>query len=151
MWPSLIGPKLEKEDSPICPFSLSQGLNVMMTFFVSFFQRYSNGFRRYDKEVRFFNSHEKKTFSENSLKYEESILWTKGEILGKGAYGTVSETGSLLKLKKTHSSSTPPSFLIFLFALLTPYTLLLRDLSVGSNRKPNPNQLEEKMSTVLCN
>ena len=100
MWPSLIGPKLEKEDSPICPFSLSQGLNVMMTFFVSFFQRYSNGFRRYDKEVRFFNSHEKKTFSENSLKYEESILWTKGEILGKGAYGTVSETGSLLKLKK---------------------------------------------------
>ena len=94
---------------------------------------------------------EKKTFSENSLKYEESILWTKGEILGKGAYGTVSETGSLLKLKKTHSSSTPPSFLIFLFALLTPYTLLLRDLSVGSNRKPNPNQLEEKMSTVLCN
>ena len=53
--------------------------------------------RRYDKEERFFNSHEKKIFSENSLKYEESILWTKGEILGKGAYGTVSETGSLLK------------------------------------------------------
>ena len=97
IWPSLIGLKLEKEDSPTCPFSLSQGLNVMMTFLVSFFQRYSNGFRRYDKEERFFNPHEKKTFSENSLKYEESILWTKGEILGKGAYGTVSETGSLLK------------------------------------------------------
>ncbi|KAJ8775992.1 hypothetical protein J1605_015926 [Eschrichtius robustus] len=51
--------------------------------------RYSNGFGIYDKEERFFNSHEKKTFSENSLKYEEPILWTKGEILGKGAYGTV--------------------------------------------------------------
>ena len=36
IWPSLIGPKLEKEDSPICPFSLSQGLNVMMTFFFFF-------------------------------------------------------------------------------------------------------------------
>ena len=70
----------------------------MMTFlFVSFFQRYSNGFGIYDKEERFFNSHEKKTFSENSLKYEEPILWTKGEILGKGAYGTVSETGNMLK------------------------------------------------------
>ncbi|XP_055428721.1 mitogen-activated protein kinase kinase kinase 19 isoform X5 [Bubalus kerabau] len=44
-------------------------------------ERYSNGFRRYDKEVRFFNSHEKKTFSENSLKYEESILWTKVDLL----------------------------------------------------------------------
>lgn len=29
-------------------------------------------------------------FSENSLINQESILWTKGEILGKGAYGTVS-------------------------------------------------------------
>ncbi|XP_060991509.1 mitogen-activated protein kinase kinase kinase 19 isoform X5 [Dama dama] len=44
-------------------------------------ERYSNGFRRYDKEERFFNSHEKKTFSENSLKYEESILWTKVDLL----------------------------------------------------------------------
>uniref|UniRef100_A0A8C0C7B0 Mitogen-activated protein kinase kinase kinase 19 n=1 Tax=Balaenoptera musculus TaxID=9771 RepID=A0A8C0C7B0_BALMU len=52
-------------------------------------ERYSNGFGIYDKEERFFNSHEKKTFSENSLKYEEPILWTKGETLGKGAYGTV--------------------------------------------------------------
>ncbi|XP_010851953.1 PREDICTED: mitogen-activated protein kinase kinase kinase 19 isoform X5 [Bison bison bison] len=44
-------------------------------------ERYSNGFRRYDKEERFFNPHEKKTFSENSLKYEESILWTKVDLL----------------------------------------------------------------------
>ncbi|XP_043343878.1 mitogen-activated protein kinase kinase kinase 19 isoform X4 [Cervus canadensis] len=44
-------------------------------------ERYSNGFRRYDKEERFFNLHEKKTFSENSLKYEESILWTKVDLL----------------------------------------------------------------------
>ncbi|KAI4574940.1 hypothetical protein MJT46_004219 [Ovis ammon polii x Ovis aries] len=67
-------------------------------------KRYSNGFRRYDKEERFFNSHEKKTFSENSLKYEESILWTKGEILGKGAYGTVycglTSQGQLIAVKQ---------------------------------------------------
>ncbi|XP_065783907.1 mitogen-activated protein kinase kinase kinase 19 isoform X3 [Muntiacus reevesi] len=67
-------------------------------------ERYSNGFRRYDKEERFFNSHEKKTFSENSLKYEESILWTKGEILGKGAYGTVycglTSQGQLIAVKQ---------------------------------------------------
>uniref|UniRef100_A0A8C6ML64 Mitogen-activated protein kinase kinase kinase 19 n=1 Tax=Moschus moschiferus TaxID=68415 RepID=A0A8C6ML64_MOSMO len=66
-------------------------------------QRYSNGFRRYDKE-RFFNSQEKKTFPENSLKYEESILWTKGEILGKGAYGTVycglTSQGQLIAVKQ---------------------------------------------------
>ncbi|XP_029788877.1 mitogen-activated protein kinase kinase kinase 19 isoform X5 [Suricata suricatta] len=42
-------------------------------------ERYSNGFRIYDKEKKFLSSNEKKTFSENSLKYEESILWTKGE------------------------------------------------------------------------
>lgn len=59
-----------------------------MTFlFISFFQRHSNGFRIYDED-KFLN--DKKIFSENSLKYEEAILWTKGEILGKGAYGTVS-------------------------------------------------------------
>ncbi|XP_045415094.1 mitogen-activated protein kinase kinase kinase 19 [Lemur catta] len=52
-------------------------------------QGHSNGFRLYDREEKFLNSKEKKTFSENSLKYEEPILWTKGEILGKGAYGTV--------------------------------------------------------------
>lgn len=58
-----------------------------MTFlFISFFQRHSNGFGIYDEE-KFLNE---KIFSENSLKYEEAILWTKGEILGKGAYGTVS-------------------------------------------------------------
>ncbi|XP_025790964.1 mitogen-activated protein kinase kinase kinase 19 isoform X4 [Puma concolor] len=42
-------------------------------------ERYSNGFRIYDKDKKFLNSNETKTFSENSLKYEESILWTKGE------------------------------------------------------------------------
>lgn len=68
---------------------MTQGL--MVTFlFVLLSQRYSNGFRIYNKEEKFLNSNEKKTFSENSLNYEESILWTKGEILGKGAYGTVS-------------------------------------------------------------
>lgn len=60
----------------------------MVTFlFVSFFQRHSNGFSIYDEEKCL---NEKKIFSENSLKCEEPILWTKGEILGKGAYGTVS-------------------------------------------------------------
>ncbi|XP_039085887.1 mitogen-activated protein kinase kinase kinase 19 isoform X5 [Hyaena hyaena] len=42
-------------------------------------ERYSNGFGICDKEKKFLTSNEKKTFSENSLKYEESILWTKGE------------------------------------------------------------------------
>ncbi|XP_026365819.2 mitogen-activated protein kinase kinase kinase 19 isoform X5 [Ursus arctos] len=44
-------------------------------------ERYSNGFRIYNKEEKFLNSNEKKTFSENSLNYEESILWTKVELL----------------------------------------------------------------------
>uniref|UniRef100_A0A8C5K288 Mitogen-activated protein kinase kinase kinase 19 n=1 Tax=Jaculus jaculus TaxID=51337 RepID=A0A8C5K288_JACJA len=52
-------------------------------------QRYSSGFRIYDRDEKFSNTDEKKTFSEKSLKHEEAILWTKGEILGKGAYGTV--------------------------------------------------------------
>lgn len=65
--------------------------SLIVTFlFVSLSQRYSNGFRIYNKEEKFLNSNEKKTFSENSSNYEESVLWTKGEILGKGAYGTVS-------------------------------------------------------------
>lgn len=68
---------------------MTQSLMVTFLFF-SLSQRYSNGFRIYDKDKKFLNSNEKKTFSENSLKYEESILWTKGEVLGKGAYGTVS-------------------------------------------------------------
>ncbi|KAK2490481.1 hypothetical protein MC885_004724 [Smutsia gigantea] len=66
--------------------------------------RYSNGFRIYDKEEKLLNSNEKKTFSENSLKYEEPILWTKGEILGKGAYGTVycglTSQGQLIAVKQ---------------------------------------------------
>nr|XP_006196174.1 mitogen-activated protein kinase kinase kinase 19 isoform X1 [Vicugna pacos] len=67
-------------------------------------QRYSNGFGIYDQEEKFFISHEKKTISENSLKYEEPILWTKGEILGKGAYGTVycglTSQGQLIAVKQ---------------------------------------------------
>ncbi|XP_007956135.1 mitogen-activated protein kinase kinase kinase 19 [Orycteropus afer afer] len=67
-------------------------------------QRYSNGFRIYDREEKFLNSNEKKTFSENSLKYGEPILWTKGEILGKGAYGTVycglTSHGQLIAVKQ---------------------------------------------------
>ncbi|XP_058157074.1 mitogen-activated protein kinase kinase kinase 19 isoform X2 [Dasypus novemcinctus] len=67
-------------------------------------QRFSNGYRIYDREEKFLNSNEKKTFSENSLKYEEPILWTKGEILGKGAYGTVycglTSQGQLIAVKQ---------------------------------------------------
>uniref|UniRef100_A0A4X1SUR6 Mitogen-activated protein kinase kinase kinase 19 n=1 Tax=Sus scrofa TaxID=9823 RepID=A0A4X1SUR6_PIG len=66
-------------------------------------QRYGNGFRIYDKEEKIFNSYEK-IFSENSLKYEEPVLWTKGEILGKGAYGTVycglTSHGELIAVKQ---------------------------------------------------
>ncbi|XP_042539359.1 mitogen-activated protein kinase kinase kinase 19 [Dipodomys spectabilis] len=66
-------------------------------------QRYNNGFRIDDrKELP--NSIERKTFSENSLKHEEAILWTKGEILGKGAYGTVycglTSQGQLIAVKQ---------------------------------------------------
>uniref|UniRef100_A0A8D1JTH9 Mitogen-activated protein kinase kinase kinase 19 n=1 Tax=Sus scrofa TaxID=9823 RepID=A0A8D1JTH9_PIG len=66
-------------------------------------ERYGNGFRIYDKEEKIFNSYEK-IFSENSLKYEEPVLWTKGEILGKGAYGTVycglTSHGELIAVKQ---------------------------------------------------
>ncbi|XP_004375142.1 mitogen-activated protein kinase kinase kinase 19 isoform X3 [Trichechus manatus latirostris] len=66
-------------------------------------ERYSNG-RIHDREEKFLNSNEKKTFYENSLKYGEPILWTKGEILGKGAYGTVycglTSQGQLIAVKQ---------------------------------------------------
>ncbi|XP_013910509.1 PREDICTED: mitogen-activated protein kinase kinase kinase 19 isoform X1 [Thamnophis sirtalis] len=43
-------------------------------------------------------------FSENSLINQESVLWTKGEILGKGAYGTVycglTSQGQLIAVKQ---------------------------------------------------
>nr|XP_020024004.1 mitogen-activated protein kinase kinase kinase 19 isoform X3 [Castor canadensis] len=67
-------------------------------------ERYNNGFGIYDKEETFPNSNEKKTFSESSLKREEAIQWTKGEILGKGAYGTVycglTSQGQLIAVKQ---------------------------------------------------
>ncbi|XP_027624570.1 mitogen-activated protein kinase kinase kinase 19 isoform X4 [Tupaia chinensis] len=44
-------------------------------------ERDSNGFRICDMEEKFLNSNEKKTFSENSLRYEEPILWTKVDLL----------------------------------------------------------------------
>ncbi|XP_024425499.3 mitogen-activated protein kinase kinase kinase 19 isoform X2 [Desmodus rotundus] len=63
-------------------------------------QRHNNGFKMYDEE-KFLN---KKIFSENSLMYEEPILWTRGEILGKGAYGTVycglTSQGQLIAVKQ---------------------------------------------------
>nr|XP_020865091.1 mitogen-activated protein kinase kinase kinase 19 isoform X2 [Phascolarctos cinereus] len=66
-------------------------------------QKYSNNFWLYDKEKPFFSVNEK-PFSENSLKHEEPILWTKGEILGKGAYGTVycglTSQGQLIAVKQ---------------------------------------------------
>ncbi|XP_044525068.1 mitogen-activated protein kinase kinase kinase 19 [Gracilinanus agilis] len=66
-------------------------------------QKYSNNFWLSDKEKPFFNLNEK-PFSENSLKHEEPILWTKGEILGKGAYGTVycglTSQGQLIAVKQ---------------------------------------------------
>uniref|UniRef100_A0A2K5MLI6 Mitogen-activated protein kinase kinase kinase 19 n=1 Tax=Cercocebus atys TaxID=9531 RepID=A0A2K5MLI6_CERAT len=67
-------------------------------------QRHSNGLRIYDREEKFLISNEKMIFSENSLKSEEPILWTKGEILGKGAYGTVycglTSQGQLIAVKQ---------------------------------------------------
>ncbi|XP_004616560.2 mitogen-activated protein kinase kinase kinase 19 isoform X1 [Sorex araneus] len=67
-------------------------------------QRYNNGFRIYDKEEKYLKSNGNKTFSENNLKCEEPTLWTKGEILGKGAYGTVycglTSQGQLIAVKQ---------------------------------------------------
>ncbi|XP_036057736.1 mitogen-activated protein kinase kinase kinase 19 [Onychomys torridus] len=66
-------------------------------------QRCINGFRIYDKEENFLNSNEK-TLSDKSLKHEEAIFWTKGEILGRGAYGTVycglTSLGQLIAVKQ---------------------------------------------------
>ncbi|XP_017391527.1 mitogen-activated protein kinase kinase kinase 19 isoform X5 [Cebus imitator] len=66
-------------------------------------ERHSNGLRIQDTEEKFLNSNEK-TFSENNFKSEEPILWTKGEILGKGAYGTVycglTSQGQLIAVKQ---------------------------------------------------
>ncbi|XP_037023109.2 mitogen-activated protein kinase kinase kinase 19 isoform X3 [Artibeus jamaicensis] len=62
-------------------------------------ERHNNGFKIYDE--KFLNE---KIFSENSLMYEEPILWTRGEILGKGAYGTVycglTSQGQLIAVKQ---------------------------------------------------
>nr|XP_045723450.1 mitogen-activated protein kinase kinase kinase 19 isoform X5 [Mirounga angustirostris] len=44
-------------------------------------ERCSSGFRIFNKEEKFLNPNEKKTFSENSSKYEECILWTKVDLL----------------------------------------------------------------------
>ncbi|XP_062055306.1 mitogen-activated protein kinase kinase kinase 19 [Lepus europaeus] len=67
-------------------------------------QTYSNGFRIHGREEQFLNANKKKTYSETSLKNEDSILWTKGEILGKGAYGTVycglTSQGQLIAVKQ---------------------------------------------------
>ncbi|XP_004589451.3 mitogen-activated protein kinase kinase kinase 19 [Ochotona princeps] len=67
-------------------------------------QRYNNGFRILDGEKQFLSANEKKTVSETSLKNEDSILWTKGEVLGKGAYGTVycglTSQGQLIAVKQ---------------------------------------------------
>ncbi|XP_051705560.2 mitogen-activated protein kinase kinase kinase 19 isoform X1 [Oryctolagus cuniculus] len=67
-------------------------------------QTYSNGFRIHGREEQFLNANEKKTYPETSSKNEDSILWTKGEILGKGAYGTVycglTSQGQLIAVKQ---------------------------------------------------
>ncbi|XP_055117962.1 mitogen-activated protein kinase kinase kinase 19 isoform X5 [Symphalangus syndactylus] len=44
-------------------------------------KRHSSGLRIYDREEKFLISNEKKIFSENSLKSEEPILWTKVDLL----------------------------------------------------------------------
>ncbi|KAF6361781.1 mitogen-activated protein kinase kinase kinase 19 [Rhinolophus ferrumequinum] len=58
-------------------------------------ERHNNGFRIYDKEENFLN--EKKVFSENSLKYEEPILWTKAT---EKEYQKLQEEVDLLKALK---------------------------------------------------
>lgn len=55
--------------------------------FYHLLQNCSPAFLEDSKENEFLTA---TTFSESSLTNEEAIMWTKGEILGKGAYGTVS-------------------------------------------------------------
>lgn len=66
-------------------------------------ERCINGFRIFDEE-NFLTSNEKNTLSDKSLKHEEAIFWTKGEILGRGAYGTVycglTSLGQLIAVKQ---------------------------------------------------
>jgi hypothetical protein len=121
----------------------------MVIFFSShFFQRYNNGFGIYDKEETFPNSNEKKTFSESSLKREEAIQWTKGEILGKGAYGTVSSSGTL---KSEFSTSSQPLSSLTTSPHAAPATLFLRTLSAGITETPTQTGLRGKIFIVLCN
>lgn len=82
--------KEEKEEADLFVFSTPHNKLEFNDNFLSFSQRCVNGFRIYDKEENFLNSNEKRTLSDKSLKHEEAIFWTKGEILGRGAYGTVS-------------------------------------------------------------
>lgn len=80
----------------------------LMVILFSFSQRCINGFRIYDKEENFLNSNEKKTLSDKSLKHEEAVFWTKGEVLGRGAYGTVSSPrSSMLELSTRPHPSVP--------------------------------------------
>ncbi|XP_031236910.1 mitogen-activated protein kinase kinase kinase 19 isoform X2 [Mastomys coucha] len=66
-------------------------------------QRCINRFRIHDEE-NFLTSNEKKTLSDKSLKHEEAVFWTKGEILGRGTYGTVycglTSLGQLIAVKQ---------------------------------------------------
>ncbi|XP_032771036.1 mitogen-activated protein kinase kinase kinase 19 [Rattus rattus] len=72
-------------------------------------QRCINGFRIYDEE-NFLTSYEERTLSDKSLKHEEAIFWTKGEILGRGAYGTVycglTSLGQLIAVKQVALDSS---------------------------------------------
>nr|KAF6496285.1 mitogen-activated protein kinase kinase kinase 19 [Rousettus aegyptiacus] len=58
-------------------------------------ERHSNGLRIYDKEEIFFNE---KIFSENSLKYEQPVLWTK--VATEKEYRKLQEEVDLLKALK---------------------------------------------------
>ncbi|XP_053261372.1 mitogen-activated protein kinase kinase kinase 19 isoform X1 [Podarcis raffonei] len=67
---------------------------------------FSPDFLESSKENRFLNV---VTFSENNVASEGPILWTKGEILGKGAYGTVycglTSQGHLIAVKQVALST----------------------------------------------
>ncbi|XP_010212833.1 PREDICTED: mitogen-activated protein kinase kinase kinase 19 [Tinamus guttatus] len=65
---------------------------------------YSEAFLASNEESGLLNFEESTKLSENSLSNKEPILWTRGEVLGKGAYGTVycglTSQGQLIAVKQ---------------------------------------------------
>ncbi|NXA36110.1 M3K19 kinase, partial [Eudromia elegans] len=67
-------------------------------------KNYNEAFLASNEQSGLLNFEESTKLSENSLTHEEPIMWTRGEVLGKGAYGTVycglTSQGQLIAVKQ---------------------------------------------------